>query len=53
MEKEELKKLKDWCIEMETLINLVSTHNIKREYRRAWNLSLNNRQIKQFTFIRE
>ena len=26
MEKEELKKLKDWCIEMETLINLVSTH---------------------------
>lgn len=26
MEKEELKNLKDWCIGMETLINLISTH---------------------------
>lgn len=26
MEKEELKKLKDWCLGMETLINLISTH---------------------------
>lgn len=26
MKKEELKNLKDWCIGMETLINLISTH---------------------------
>lgn len=26
MEKEELKKLKEWCIGMETLVNLISIH---------------------------
>lgn len=28
MEKEELKKLKDWCLGMETLINLISTQKM-------------------------
>lgn len=26
MKKEELKKVKEWCIGMETLVNLISTH---------------------------